>query len=72
MADGIIWTAAAMQTGWQRLGGQWYYLDPSGAMQTGWQAINGKYYYLGTNGAMYYNTWTPDGKYVDGSGAWVQ
>jgi len=41
-------------------------------MLTGWQAINGKYYYLGTNGAMYYNTWTPDGKYVDGSGAWVQ
>ena len=64
--------SGAMQTGWQRLGGQWYYLDPSGAMQTGWQAINGKYYYLGTNGAMYYNTWTPDGKYVDGSGAWVQ
>ena len=64
--------SGAMLTGWQRLGGQWYYLDPSGAMLTGWQAINGKYYYLGTNGAMYYNTWTPDGKYVDGSGAWVQ
>lgn len=65
-------SSGAMQIGWQKLGGQWYYLDGSGAMLTGWQLINGKYYYLGTNGAMYYNTWTPDGKYVDGSGAWVQ
>ena len=37
-----------------------------------WQAINGKWYYLGTDGAMYADTWTPDGRYVDGSGAWVQ
>ena len=51
--------------------GQWYYLDPSGAMLTGWQAINGKWYYLGSNGVMYANTTTPDGRYVDGSGAWI-
>jgi len=38
-------------------------------MLTGWQAINGKWYYLGSNGVMYANTTTPDGRYVDGSGA---
>ena len=64
-------SSGAMQTGWQRLNGQWYYLDPSGAMLTGWQAINGKWYYLGSNGVMYANTTTPDGRYVDGSGAWI-
>lgn len=62
----------AMQTGWLKLNGQWYYLDGSGAMLTGWQAINGKWYYLGSNGVMYANTRTPDGRYVDGSGAWIQ
>lgn len=66
-------SSGAMLTGWQRLGGQWYYLNPAnGVMMTGWQFINGKYYYMGSDGSMYYNTWTPDGKYVDGSGAWVQ
>ena len=61
-----------MQTGWLKLDGVWYYLNGSGAMLTGWQAINGKWYYLGTDGAMYADTWTPAGRYVDGSGAWVQ
>lgn len=65
-------SSGVMMTGWQRLNGQWYYLDGSGAMTTGWQAVNGKWYYLGSNGVMYYNTWTPDGRYVDGSGALVQ
>lgn len=62
----------AMETGWLKQNGQWYYLDASGAMTTGWQQVNGKWYYLGGNGVMYANTWTPDGRYVDGSGAWVQ
>ena len=61
-----------MQTGWLRLDGEWYYLAGNGAMMTGWQAINGKWYYLGTDGVMYADTWTPDGRYVNGSGAWVQ
>lgn len=65
-------SAGYMQTGWLKLDGVWYYLNASGAMMTGWQAINGKWYYLEENGAMLSNTWTPDGKYVDGSGAWVQ
>ena len=51
--------------------GSWYYMNGSGEMQTGWQYIGGRWYYLGTDGAMYANTRTPDGYYVDGSGARV-
>ena len=47
-------------------------MNGSGEMQTGWQAVGGRWYYMGSNGVMYANTWTPDGRYVDGSGAWVQ
>lgn len=65
-------SSGAMLTGWQRINDQWYYLDGSGAMLTGWQYIDGKWYYMADNGVMYANTWTPDGRYVDGSGAWVQ
>ena len=36
-------------------------------------AKNGEiWYYLGSNGAMLKNTYTPDGYYVDATGAWVQ
>ena len=28
-----------MTTGWQFVGGQWYYLNGSGEMQTGWQCV---------------------------------
>ena len=47
-------------------------MDESGAMQSnGWFQINGKMYYLDSNGAMYANAFTPDGHYVDSSGAMV-
>ena len=58
-----------MTTGWQMVNGAWYYMNGSGEMQTGWQYIGGRWYYLGTDGAMYSNTRTPDGHYVDASGA---
>lgn len=73
--DGVWYhfnSSGYMQTGWLKLDGQWFYLNGSGAMLTGWQAIDGKWYYLGTDGVMYADTWTPDGFYVNGSGAWVQ
>lgn len=60
-----------MQTGWQNIDGRSYYLNNSGAMATGWQALDGKWYYFGSDGSMYANTYTPDGRYVDGSGVWV-
>ena len=63
--------SGAMMSGWQLINNVWYYLDSSGAMQTGWNYINGKYYYMDSNGAMYANRTTPDGHYVDASGARV-
>jgi len=41
-----------MVTGWQYLGGKWYYMNSSGAMVTGWQTINGTRYYFDASGAM--------------------
>lgn len=61
-----------MQIGWQKINGDWYYLDGSGAMMTGWQHINGAWYYLDSSGVMYAGRWTPDGRYVDQNGVWVQ
>ena len=64
--------SGAMLTGWQYIDGCWYYFNENGAMMTGWQLINGKWYYMDSNGIMYANRWTPDGYYVDQSGAMVQ
>ena len=65
-----------MQTGWVYLGGVWYYLQPSGAMATGWICLGpsrGPWYYLDpSSGAMWHDAVTPDGYYVDGSGAWYE
>ena len=38
-------------------------------MTTGLAGSRRRWYYMGSNGVMYANTWTPDGRYVDGSGA---
>lgn len=39
--------------GWQKLKGDYYYLDDtSGRMETGWLAQSDKWYYLGSSGAM--------------------
>ena len=64
--------SGAMLTGWQQINGRWYYLDSSGAMYTGWHYINGQWYCFDGSGAMYAGQTTPDGHYVDGSGAWRQ
>lgn len=61
-----------MHKGWTQVDGKWYYLDPvNGDMKTGWWQVDGKWYYMGGDGAMYSNTTTPDGYYVDTSGAWI-
>ena len=42
-----------MATGWTKVDGSWYYLDPAtGAMATGWVNVNGYWYYLNGNGSM--------------------
>ena len=74
LKDGVTWyylnKSGSMATGWVKDNGSWYYLKDSGAMATGWIKDNGKWYYLASSGNMLRNTYTPDGYYVDGSGAW--
>ena len=62
--------SGSMATGWIKDSGTWYYLKNSGSMATGWIKDNGKWYYLASSGNMLRNTYTPDGYYVDASGAW--
>ena len=62
--------SGSMATGWVKDSGTWYYLNKSGSMATGWVKDNGKWYYLASSGNMLRNTYTPDGYYVDDSGAW--
>lgn len=62
--------SGSMATGWIKDSGTWYYLNDSGSMATGWVKDNGKWYYLASSGNMLRNTYTPDGYYVDDSGAW--
>ena len=62
--------SGAMATGWVKDSGSWYYLKDSGAMATGWVKDGGQWYYLDSTGKMLHNIYTPDGYYVDASGAW--
>ena len=62
--------SGSMATGWLKDGGSWYYLNNSGSMATGWVKDSGSWYYLASSGKMLHNTYTPDGYYVDASGAW--
>ena len=39
-------------------------------MATGWVKDGGQWYYLASTGKMLHNSYTPDGYYVDDSGAW--
>ena len=74
LKDGGSWyylnNSGSMATGWVKDSGSWYYLKDSGAMATGWVKDGGQWYYLDSNGKMLHNTYTPDGYYVDASGAW--
>ena len=62
-----------MQTGWLKEGRDWYYLDTNnGDMKVGWVNINNTWYYMNpfNGGRMDVNTYTPDGYFVDASGAY--
>ena len=73
-----------MQTGWQTINGQTYYLSDSGAMLTGWIQWGGRWYYLNTTPDQYQGAlvkgrwWTVNGKacYLGADGAratgWTQ
>lgn len=52
-------------------GGWWYQNDDGSYFASGWQWIDGKCYCFDENGYCLINTVTPDGYYVDESGAWI-
>lgn len=57
---------------WQQIDGYWYYFNAGGYMVVNnWILTNNIYYYVGADGKMLTNVRTPDGYYVDGSGAWI-
>ena len=72
-----------MVTGWKQINNKWYFLNPmpdgtKGKMVTGWHWIDGWCYYFSTSelpqqpeGAMYADQLTPDGYFVNESGAWT-
>ena len=76
LKDGTWYYATAdgkAYTGWLRLGGAWYWLEPGagGAMATGLHECGGSMYWFGASGAMA-TGWVHDGGtwyYASGSGA---
>ena len=57
--------------GWMFYEGHWYYFNADGYLiKNNWVEWNGAWYCLDKNGKMYSNCWTPDGFYVNESGAW--
>ena len=48
----LLDAAGYMVTGWQNIGGAWYYLDGSGAMATGWIQLGSTWYYMNGSGGM--------------------
>lgn len=61
-----------MATGWQQVGGDWYYFYSDGTMATGWINDGTGWYYLygDGNGSMAWGT-TIDGYNLNASGEWV-
>jgi len=58
-------------TGWQQVGGKWYYLNQNGTMQTGWfNAPDGNWYCFKNSGEMASNE-TINGYYVNSKGVWI-
>ena len=66
-----------MLTGWHLIDGKWYYFNPVAPTATwNYNEATGGWTYNGSTsrpyGSMYQNEMTPDGYWVDESGAWVQ
>ena len=45
------------RSGWEYIGGKWYYFDQNGWMVTGWQKVSGSWYYMESNGARVADGW---------------
>lgn len=65
-------TTYASQSGWTQVDNKWHYVNQDGSYHTGWLDVNGVWYYMDENGIMLADTTTPDGYYVDASGALAQ
>ena len=67
-------TAFAKTGNWiQAADGRWWFQCSDGSYpHSGWEVIDNVYYYFDSNGWMLADTITPDGYYVNASGAWVQ
>lgn len=65
-------TAQSAHAGtWRRDGlGWWYQREDGGYPANAWEMIGGKWYYFWQSGYMAEDTHTPDGYYVDETGAW--
>lgn len=71
--DNVGWWYAngnSYDTGWNNIGGTWYYFDNSGYMKTGWIKDGGSWYYLYTDGSMAHDT-TIDGYLLGKNGQWI-
>ncbi len=60
----------ALGAGWAQHDDGWYYYRQDGSPGNGWIQDKGCYYYLADGGRCLTDCITPDGYYVDGSGAW--
>lgn len=68
----LMFTMAAFAGEWKRDNiGWWYQQDTGTYLSSGWSQIDGVWYYFDSNGYMLADTTTPDGYYVDASGAWT-
>ncbi len=69
--------SGARKTGWQKIGGYWYYFAKPGEaqyvglMSKGWKCVDGNWYYFYNDGKMACNT-TIGGYRLNSSGAWVK
>jgi len=62
----------ALAAEWVQREDGWYYYRQDGSPGSGWVEDKGRYYYLAEEGRCLTDCITPDGYYVDGSGAWYQ
>jgi hypothetical protein len=61
----------ARQSKWIQDQGCWFYLKDNCMMaKNEWLWIDGECYYFADKGALYLNCYTPDGYWVDSTGAW--
>lgn len=67
----------SLLSGWKLINNVWYFFNTNhdgtfGRAMTGWQWIDGYSYCFDQEGRMYVNVTTPDGYFVNESGAWTE